>query len=413
MSEYQQPSAHNIAPANSELEQQAREALLSHFVDEAAGSVGMFTSADFEPDEKARMLEQQQSRGGQPNKILSQSGGGWNNYGERKIDQRSLRMRAYDGEPPELLRFIPLDGDAIDVNYSYAPLSGYQDATGRPGNTLTVNFKLTQESAASLREVLHRDPSFIDDVIERQVAAIGVDTESDTWRSLLKPKREISAGEDGPLVLEDTDGTLHFGNNLHDKDGVYKTTAREVLSYGAEQRSILEAGALETSAVEAQDNYELPLDSEAQPSHSWEQKVADSLEFIEEDISILRAQGSNWEDVLAQLQVERASAEAQLQDPKLDDEGRNNVEAALTAHDKAVVMVQEHQTKDRKTAALVGEIEQLYQTDTENVDRVGQTLVVDGTTYVIESSYTLQDANRTPWYVLRGPNGEERQIKAV
>lgn len=176
-----------INPQGSETE--LRRQLTEMVAGESVGTVGIYTSADFDYKEKDNIAAALQRRN--PGRRLDRmsTGGGYGNYGERTVyesasDPLAGSLRELSGNHEELHAQELPDG-VVDFRYGFMS-QGMNDGMGRPGNRLVMGFLLPAESAKAFMAAIEADPSLINDTVEQLALGCGVTEEY--WEKRMKPR---------------------------------------------------------------------------------------------------------------------------------------------------------------------------------------------------------------------------------
>lgn len=347
MSEFTQP---NPMETGGNPEQQIRQELLHNIVADSIGTVGLYTTADFSPEDRAHMQAAQESR--TPGRGV-EIGTGWSEYGERPISG----VAASESAAPEKVAFVPQEDGKIDIRYSFTQ-PGYTDSTGRPGNSLNVHFKLSRESASKLDKALHADPNFMNEVVKAQATALGVSNEH--WDRHMKPHyidrfKETVAQKDRVLSVEYMSGT---GNVEH----------TEPLTYG-ENKSLMSMGmqSSESSANPSPEVQNTPqaeqepaLSSEEASELAWEENVRQATEKARSDAAELRASGKSLREVITELENSSDETNQMIDDPNLTEEQSDNLFAVFTGEQQALRELLEEEQKTTDTHSARKSVEEAY-----------------------------------------------------
>jgi len=394
-------------PSNPETgqnpEQRIREEMLSNILQQSEGSVAVYTSMDLSPEERAGMLEVQQSRGGSPAEILSSDKGGWQNYGEQPIPSELPLREVYESRQkystPDEYESVFFKGNqdgTKTVVYEFRHPS-FKDDTGRPGNKLTVSFTLPEQSAANLSEALHTAPGLINQVVEKQLSAVGL---SEDRVSKLKPSEysgQFSTGRKNK-------GSLHIGEY---DPSTGQPVLEGIVDYNGSE-SLLGMKAPEVAPEPAQT-------AEAwqpNPDYTFDQEVFNQTKkatetYHQKQIANMKLAGKSPEEVTEYLNKEIATLNEWLGE-ETEDELIDKFQAEIAAVEEVKSLMQADVEHRASADTARDAIDQALATQETTQDQV----VIDGQQYTVAERYTMLDANKTPMMVVKDANGNEKHVKA-
>lgn len=378
-------------------EQQIREEMLHNIVAGSEGTVALYTSMDFKasdnPDgiDRNDLIATQAARRGAVAEKLYAPGGGWGDYGEREAVDPAGRA---DGESVD---FVALGDGNVDVRYVFSQ-PGYKDATGRPGNALNMQFIVKSETAAQLKNALTADPSFVSQVLERQVQAIGIDPQSTTWQRLLKPNYY----ENFQLTVQDKDRIL----KLRDVDAAGTVSQEQALVYG-ENRSLLSLRTPEAPVsvveqaptIEQQDLGMSPEDF----TTAVQERFASETEYA----ASLQVEGKSFDEIIALY----ADGIAEIQQILETHEGTTADFDSLSANKAANEKVVERLTEQKQKAADITEARGSLEIALQAAENT-QSVQYNGQPVDVIERYNAANTEQTPWVVIRDAQNNEKHIKA-
>lgn len=390
-------------------EQQIREEMLHNIVQQSEGTVGLRMFMDLEADERTRMIDAQSTRSGQPAEALYTTRGGGLNYGERempamvasqydKIVNNSDHV-APDERAQDTVFFVEGPGETVDVQYRFSSRNSVDD-TGRPNNALTMAFSLPKEGALKLREALHADPSFINQVVERQVAALGIDTSSNSKRWMKMNPATLSAVKNSDRQLVIGDGTVE-GEQV-------SVLHSEVVAFG-ENKSLLGIHTPEASqespapqATEAwQPSADYVFDQEA-----FNATVKATSEFQQKEVTAMKTAGKSSAEITQSLDGKIAELNQWIEE-ETEDKYIDQYQAEIQAIQEVKKLLQAEQ--DHKASADTAR--QNVQEALGAVEKSADQIVIDGQQYTIVDRYNAPNTEKTPWIVIKDANGIEKHVK--
>lgn len=406
---------------NDEREQEYRKELSESIVAESIGTVGIYTSLDLDNADKVSLKQGIASRNPEGSNNEISTGGGWGDWGERRLASTQQERALQNSPNDKLLRpvtmkqadreelaFIEMPDDTVELRYHYAA-PGYKDGTGRPGNVLNVGFALSQEKASELRQALEADPNYIDDIIKAQVLAVGMSEKH--WNSHIKPRDSFR------VVKEDALAVTHAS--------VAGNVETERFAY-ADKKAI--APTYEQPAVVEQQSSELSNEEENGLSELWLETYQDTLRTTEAYIQALREQ--NWTDaaistelhgLVATAEKERLEAEANKEnDPesamrsKADHEGYQDSltefeeQLATKAQQAELAQAQHHQVEVAQS-----EVMNAFALETTPTYKLGDRVMVGGEELTIVDLYSMQNSEQTSMVVVQNAIGGQKHIKAA
>lgn len=350
MPEFTQP---NPMETGGNPEQQIRQELLNNIVADSIGTVGLYTTADFSPEDRVQMQTAQESR--TPGRVV-EIGTGWGEYGERPISG----VASSESEVPEKVAFVAEEDGKVDIRYSFTQ-PGYTDSTGRPGNSLNVHFKLSRESASKLDKALHADPNFMNEIVKAQANALGVSNEH--WDRHMKPHyidrfKETVLQKDRVLAVE----------YASDSGQVEHT---EALTYGENKSLIsMDMQRSESSATQSHEVQSVPqaeqepaLTAEEAKDQAWEHdrqlRIAENKQHVAE----LKQSGESLANIIADLEADLADSNEMLDSGKLDDEASDNVYAAASATQTVLDQLRQEKSQEDHVNRAQQSVEDSYKQD--------------------------------------------------
>lgn len=156
---------------------------------ESKGNVSLYTSADFPSDEKAKMIGAMLERNPERTPPAgNKPGGGWGEYGEIASDLTGggdKLLKLPFGGTSEQLAFLDQGDGSTRLMYGFTS-NFYLDGTGRPGNIMKLGFKIKQETAEQLQDVLLQNPGYIRTLVRQHCLAIGISEQY--YTQLLAPR---------------------------------------------------------------------------------------------------------------------------------------------------------------------------------------------------------------------------------
>ena len=388
-------------------EQQIREEMLHDIFAQSEGTVGLRMFMDLESDERASMIEAQSARSGQPAEVLYSNRGGGLNYGERELPgmvASTIDTDSYN-RVPETVFFVEGPEDTVDVQYRFTS-SDYRDDTGRPGNALQMAFSLPKDGALKLREALHADPSFINQVVERQVAAIGIDTSSNAkrWMRMNPATHSETKGGERQLVI---------GDGKVDGEQV-SVLQSESIAYG-ENRSLLAMHTPEapvTTPEQATPATTPEQQDLGMKPEDFDKEVAERFAGDKAYVDQLRASGTSLDELITKYQEDAVEAQRILNTHEGTVTDYDSLNAIFTAEGrilKELLKEKEATQKQTDVDAARGNLEAALQTqEATNLN----TVTVDGKPYTVIERYNAANTDKTPYVVVRDAQGNEKHVKA-
>jgi hypothetical protein len=404
---------------NDEREQEYRKELSESIVAESIGTVGVYMSLDLDNADKASLKQTIANRNPEGSNNEISVGGGWGDWGERRLastqqeralqnspNDKLLRPVTMKQEDREELAFIEMPDDTVELRYRYAA-PGYKDGTGRPGNVLNVGFTLSQEKASELRQAVEADPNYIDDIIKAQVLAVGMSEKH--WGRYIKPNDSFRAAKEDVLAITHA--------------SVSGDAQTERFAY-ADKKAI--APTYEQSvAVEAEPS--VAVDEEAL-GRLWMETYEDTLRSAEAYVQALRER--NWTDaaIRADLQELLATAEEDKLEGEANEESdpenatRSNAdcagyqvtltkfeeELAAKAQQTELAQAQHHQVENAQS-----EVMSAFAAETTPTYKMGDRLTVGDEEMTIVDTYSMQNSEQTPMVVVQNAAGGQKHIKVA
>lgn len=399
-------------------EQEYRKELAESIVAESVGTVGIYTSLDLDYPDKAHLKQVIANRNPEGNDNEITTGGGWGDWGERRL-QRTMEERSLQNSPNEKLlqphaqkredreevAFIEMPDDMVELRYYYMA-QGYKDGTGRPGNALNVGFTLSQDKASELRRALEADPNYIDEIVKAQVLAVGMSEKH--WDRYIKPRDSFRAPKEDMLAITHASVT----GDVQTERSAY-----------ADKKTMLPAYEQPAATEELQPSPDALVDL----NDAWQDSYEDTLRIIDLTMSHQREAGKSDDEIRASLmdvlttarrEMEEANANAQ-NDP--EDATRSDAIyiAHLTALDefdeqRAKVAQQAEMMQDQlnQVGAAQSEVAAALAPEVDHVFNLGDTVTIGGETKTVIDTYTMQNDAQTLMLVVRDSLGNEKHIPA-
>ena len=307
-------------------EQEYRSRLAEELAREAEGSVGIYTSRSFSTEQKDTIAIKATEHGQDVlgrKELSSTSSGGWGDYGERQLHKRDIAGGAENsllkvstaGETEEL-RFVEQENGSVEVLYVFASNS-YIDDTGRPGNALNMGFNLSKEASTQLESAVHKDPSFINDVLKSQALSTGISEK--TW-TMMKPQYGFQDRQ-----------------KRTDKDRVLK-----IVKPSEEPQPIPFGGKEGVSIVEY-----VPVEVEPSNTNATE-LIDDALVSASSTVELFRAQGKSDQEIVGWLEEQ---AKLDFIDDDYDQDSNDFYTAQSAAYNVLRTQIIEAQHSQVQTSA--------------------------------------------------------------
>lgn len=383
----------HLTPASESLEKERRAEIVSELLRDSEGSVALNTSADFAPEDRQALLAAQSERIGEPAEILNSDRRGWGDYGERPaVDSQTSASQG------ENVRFVTLENGDVDIRYNFSQ-NGYSDGSGRPGNSLNVQFVVRPENAVLLQQSLDADPSFINEVIEAQVKAIGVSERH--WKTKMKPHYE----DKFVLTVEDKDRVLNVSNVDVDET----VSGEHALLYGENKSLVFAPNNLQEQLQYTEPSIESPpaQDSLEQGDYlsdeEWEGQVERSKTIIQEDVNFYTSEGKTPQEIITLLGKNIADDEAKMMDPTRSGREQEVFSSHGNAGREMVKKLEQQLAQESQALAARQELEQVFETVSPEK---GQVINVGGENIKVADTY--QDASGKKWLELT----DGRQVMA-